>query len=126
MFVLTANYYYLGSTSDQILVGDDTPVITSVTPSVWQPGTGVPIVILRGNLSSNPCIVISDGVGSSPCPSAGGVGSNVTISAASDNEVDATVSVPSTAPQGPHALTVISTGFSGNNFQAAPGCSEHK
>jgi hypothetical protein len=90
-------------------IGDPPPIITSVSPAVWQAGT-----------ASLPITISGSGFGTSPTVTVAGSGvSLVSVGSMSDTLISATVSIASNAPNGPATVTVQSNGYDGSGFQPA-------
>lgn len=90
-------------------VGDPTPNILNVSPSVWQAGTAsLPITITGSGFGDSPTVAV--------------LGSGVTLlstGSTSDTQISATVSIASGAPTGPATVQVQSNGYCGTGFQPA-------
>lgn len=93
-------------------VGDPPPIITSVSPSVWQAGTSNLAITINGS-----------GFGTNPSVSVSGTGvALLSVGAKSDTQISANVSIASNAPNGTAQVQVQSTGDNGSGFlQAFPG-----
>jgi hypothetical protein len=89
-------------------VGDTTPVITSITPNVWNAGVVTPFTITGSGFGTNPFLTI--------------IGTDITVYAItglpSDTRISATVTVDPNAITGPATVTVQSNGYNGRPFQS--------
>jgi len=105
----------IGGTSNSVNVnvGDPTPAITSVSPNQWYaPSTNL-ITITGQGFGTNPCLQISPAPGVTFLSAAG----CVTLSAATDTTMQATVTIDPNAPAGTSTITVQSQGYNANGFQ---------
>jgi hypothetical protein len=95
----------LTSNAGAFFVGDPTPKVTAVSPSLWKAGTSVSVTITGTGFGTNPSLAISGtGITSS------------SVTSASDLQIVATVVIDSSAPAGTATLSVTSHGFDGNSF----------
>jgi hypothetical protein len=98
------------SNSVNFLVGDRSPVITSITPPFGFRGTPPIQVLITGRgFGSNPTLTIS------------GTNVNITINQTSDTRIDATFQISSLAEVTTRIVTVTSRGTDGNSFIQTPG-----
>jgi hypothetical protein len=100
-FAGTSNVY-------NMYVGDTTPVITSVTPNVWNAGVTTPFTITGSGFGTNPSLTV--------------IGTGITVYAItglpSDTRISASVTVDPNALNGPATVTVQSNGYNGLPFQS--------
>jgi IPT/TIG domain len=99
---------YAGSSSvSNIMVGDPTPVITSVIPNTWSAGAVTPFTITGTGFGTNPTLTV--------------VGTGITISSITgiptDTQIRASVTIVPYAITGPAVVTVQSNGYNGLPFQ---------
>jgi len=91
-------------------VGDDTPIISGITPSVWPAGQTTQVTFVGQHFGTNaPVLGFSD--------------SSITyaISTSTDGQIVANVTVPASTPNENVDVAVTSTGYGGNGFMPAPG-----
>src|SRR5262249_22285255 len=86
-------------------VGDPTPKITSISPNVWSAGTTTSFTITGTGFGTNPSLKVSG---------QGVTGSS--ISSASDTQIQASVTIDGSSPDGSATVTVTSNGHNGNGF----------
>lgn len=104
---------YPPESCNTFIVGDGTPVISSVSPSTWAAGASVPIVISGSNFgtafpgNANTALTISPSV------------ATFTVQSWTDTVIQATAAVSPSAT-GSASLFVTSTGF-GSGFQSGGG-----
>ena len=100
-------YGVSGSTSGN--VGDPTPVVQSVSPSVWNAGATTTVTITGTGFGTAPQLTLSDA----------SIGVQVTSSG--DTQIVANITVPASAPNENVTVTVTSTGYNGSGFQSGGG-----
>ena len=94
-----------GSTSTTFVVGDATPVITSVSPSGWNAGTTTNFTLAGSGFGTNPSLSI------------GGSGIlSYSLLSGSDNLISGSVTIDASAPAGNATVTVTSNGYYGQPF----------
>lgn len=110
---ITLSNHFGTSNAVAFNVGDPTPVITSVTPNVWQAGNSISVTITGSGFGTNPTLTLS------------GSGVSVqSITSAMDTQIVANVSVSRQAPSESVTVQVQSNGY-GNGFIATtPGQSQ--
>jgi hypothetical protein len=92
-------------------VGDPTPVVVSISPSVWSAGTVTRITISGRSFGSNPSLTVT-----------GPRVSGSSIVSASDTQIVANVTIAANSPGGTATVQVQSNGYGGNGFVAvSPG-----
>lgn len=100
-----------GGSDQSFTIGDPTPIIDSVSPSVWQAGTNVPITVQGSGFGTNPIFSVA--------------GTGVSILSGtvlvSDTQITATVSIASNAPNQTAPIQVQSQGYCGSGFVPANG-----
>jgi IPT/TIG domain len=97
-----------------LAVGDPSPTVTSVSPSVWYAGNSYTVTITGTNFGTNPTSSISAAPGVTYTPLGGGT----------DTQTTASVIVAPNAPTtNPITVTVTSNGFGGGSgfFPGTPG-----
>jgi len=95
------------STAVGFNVGDPTPAVTSVTPSVWPAGQNISVTIGGKGFGTNPSVVL--------------VGTGVSVvstSNPSDTSVQATISVAANTPNETVTVQVQSNGYFGSGYIA--------
>jgi hypothetical protein len=101
---ITLSNHFGTSNAVAFNVGDPTPVITSVTPNVWQAGNSISVTITGTGFGTNPTLTLS------------GSGVSVqSITSAGDTQIVATISVSRQAPGESVTVQVQSNGY-GNGF----------
>lgn len=93
-------------------VGDATPVITGISPSVWSAGTTTNVAISGQGFGTNPQLSITCG-GSSTCPA---IDSYNVTGVPSDTQIMVSVTVDPSAPNEAVDLSVTSQGYGGSGF----------
>ena len=93
-------------------VNDPSPTITSVSPGSWNAGTTTPIRVTGTGFGTAPTLTITD-------PAGAIIG--LSVSGASDSEIDATVNIAGTAPAENATVTVTSQGYNGQGFISNQG-----
>jgi len=94
-----------GSTQTTFVVGDATPVITSVSPSGWNAGTTTNFTLIGSGFGTNPSLSIS--------------GSGIlsySLLSGSDTLISGTVNIDASAPGSNATVTVTSNGYYGQPF----------
>lgn len=86
-------------------VGDATPVISSISPNVWDAGITTPFILTGKGFGTSPSLSVSG---------TGIAGSSVTSS--SDTQIVATVTIVGSAPSGVATVVVTSNGYNGSGF----------
>jgi hypothetical protein len=102
-----ANRFGIGVTSanNAFMVGDATPMVTSVNPNVWNAGTTTSITITGQHFGTSPSLTITGpGV------------TNSSITSANDTSISATVTVDPSSSGGTATVTVQSNGYGGSGF----------
>lgn len=98
--------------SATLAVYDPTPNITGISPGSWNAGTSTSVRVTGTGFGTSPTISITDPAGSI-------IG--VTVTAASNTEIDAIVSISGTAPVENATVTVTSHGYNGQGFTSNQG-----
>lgn len=98
------------STDQQVTIGDDTPIISSISPSTWLAGGSPFTVTITGqHFGTNPSVQLSDN----------SIGFQLTP--ISDFEIQLNdVTIPAN-DSGTASISVTSTGYNGSGFLGAPG-----
>ena len=110
---ITLSNHFGTSNAVAFNVGDPTPTVTSVTPSVWQAGNNVSITISGSGFGTSPTISLS-----------GSGVSVVSTGSVSDTQITATVSVSRQAPSESVTVQVQSNGY-GNGFVSTTPSQSH-
>lgn len=98
------------SATQTFTVGDPTPVVIAVTPSVWQAGTTFLLTITGTGFGTTPILTIA------------GPGVGFATNSVSDTSITATVTVAASSPGGGVSILVQSNGYLGTVFVPAyPG-----
>jgi hypothetical protein len=91
-------------------IDDDTPIITSISPSTWQAGATTPVTFYGQHFGNNmPTLAFSD------------QSISYSVTAYSDTQITADGAVPGGDPGGQVTVSVTSTGYNGNGWNPAPG-----
>lgn len=108
---VVAEYIYLGSTVVGISTFDQTPVITSISPSVIPDGVTTTVTITGLYFGTAPQLQVED------APS-----TTVVVTYGSDNQL--TAQITPNGDEGVHNIEVISNGYGGTGFLSSPGTSK--
>ena len=100
-----------GQTSNPLTfrVGDNSPVISNISPSVGDAGDEIAVTITGSHFGLNPDIEID------------GLGVARAINSSTSTEINAIFAVSETADPGTRAVKVRSRGVTGNGFEQVPG-----
>lgn len=110
---ITLSNHFGTSNAVAFNVGDPTPVITSVTPNVWQAGNSISVTITGTGFGTNPTLTLS------------GSGVSVqSITSAVDTQIVATISVSRQAPSESVTVQVQSNGYGNGFISTTPGQSQ--
>ncbi|MBL8233629.1 MAG: hypothetical protein JNL98_34350, partial [Bryobacterales bacterium] len=104
---------FLGATNDIERASDSTPRIDSISPSVWDPGTTVSVVLEGENFGVNPSLEIS--------PDDGKVRWSGLTTSPTGTQIAANFTIDSDAAPGDRVVTVLSRGVTGLGFAQGPG-----
>lgn len=106
---ISACSYGWGATGDFSVVGDPTPVVSSISPNPWQAGVSTPITIIGSGFGTSPTVSTNDSYVS------------LTITAVGDTSIAGNVFINPNDPGGNITVYVTSNGY-GMGFQpATPG-----
>ncbi|MGO9323783.1 MAG: IPT/TIG domain-containing protein [Terracidiphilus sp.] len=108
----SGDYCEAGTSAPMTVTGDQTPVITGISPSIWPAGTTTTVTFTGQNFGSNqPALGFSDNTISV-----------TSYSSYSDTQIVANVNVPSGTPDGEEVtVTVTNDGYGGNSFAPQSG-----
>jgi IPT/TIG domain-containing protein len=96
------------SNPEDFLIGDPTPRINAISPTVWEVGGQTDVVINGTGFGTQPSVVIT------------GSGISISILSVSDTQIRCRFAIDNTAPEGNRTVTVLSNGYGGNPFISAP------
>lgn len=111
-YIIYSDLIFLGFTDVIESSSDLEPVITSINPSTWEPGSTVNVTIDGSGFGEAPTLEIS--------PS-GGLQWHVDSVAGNGTQILATVTIDSGATPGGRMLAVVSGGSTGLGFVSGPG-----
>ncbi|MGO9420588.1 hypothetical protein [Roseiarcus sp.] len=100
-----------GSGSVTFTVGDETPAINGIIPDVWPAGQTTGFTISGSGFGTSPSVQISGQ----------GITSYGIVGLPTDAQIQMSVTVDSSAPNGTATITVTSNGYNGSGFSPAPG-----
>jgi hypothetical protein len=111
IYYLTITNPFGTSNEAAFTVGDATPIISSLSPSVWSAGSATTVTINGEHFGTNsPTLSFSDS------------SISATIASYSDTQIVASIAVPSGAPSGEEVtVTVTADGYNGNSFSGISG-----
>ncbi|MBX3299641.1 MAG: hypothetical protein KF736_09285 [Acidobacteria bacterium] len=100
-----------GQTSNPVTfrVGDNSPLISNISPDVGDAGDQIAVTISGSNFGFNPDVEID------------GLGVARAINSSTSTEINATFAVSASADPGTRAVKVRSRGVAGNGFEQVPG-----
>jgi hypothetical protein len=93
-----------------------TPVITGISPNVWDAGSTTTVTITGQGFGTSPQLAITCG-GTNPCPAIG----SYSITGASDTQIMVDVAVDPSAPNETVGVSVTSQGIGGSGFFGSGG-----